>query len=102
MDERKRAEIERDEQTILGRLAHVIARRRWWVIGAWLVLTVFGAFAATQLSKRWYQSFSIPGRSAYEASQRTLKTFGVGVRPPNVVVYHTSGDATRSEAIRQS
>ena len=87
---------------MLARLAHLINRRRWYVIGAWLALTMFGAFAAGQVSKRWYQSFSIPGKSAYEANQRTLKTFGTGVRPPNVVVYHTSGDATQSDAIRAS
>jgi putative drug exporter of the RND superfamily len=87
---------------VLERLAHVIARRRWTVIGVWIVLTLFGAFAAGQVSKRWYQSFSIPGKSAYEAGQRTLKAFGTGVRPPNVVVYKTSGDATQSQAIRQS
>src|SRR5215475_9508073 len=69
-------------------------------MGTWLVLTIFGAYSAGQVSKRWFQSFSIPGRSAYETSQRTLKTFGVGVRPPNVVVFHTSGDATRSAAIK--
>ncbi len=85
---------------MLARLAHLVARRRWYVIGIWLVLTVFGGFAAGQVSKRWYQSFSIPGKSAYEANQRTLKTFGVGVRPPNVVVFHTHGDATKSDAIR--
>ena len=61
------------------------------MIAAWIVLTLFGGFAAGQVSKRWYQSFSIPGKSAYEASQRTLKAFGVGVRPPNVVVFHTAG-----------
>jgi putative drug exporter of the RND superfamily len=70
------------------------------VIGAWLVLTLFGGYAAGQVSKRWFQSFSIPGRSAYEANQRTLHTFGVGVRPPNVLVFKTSGDATKSDAIR--
>src|SRR5579871_5605552 len=84
---------------MLVRLAHLINRRPWWFIGAWLVLTLFGAFAAGQVSKRWYQSFSIPGKSAYEANQRTLKTFGTGVRPPDVVVFHTSGDATKSAAI---
>jgi putative drug exporter of the RND superfamily len=87
---------------LLARLAHLVARRRWYVIGIWLVLTVFGGFAAGQVSKRWYQSFSIPGKSAYEANQRTLETFGVGVRPPNVVVFHTQGDATKSDAIRQA
>jgi RND superfamily putative drug exporter len=52
------------------------------------------------VSTRWLQSFSIPGHSAYEANQRTLKRFGTGMRPPNVVVFRTSGDATRSSAIR--
>ena len=85
---------------MLARLAHVVARHRWKVIGAWIVLTLFGGFAAGQVSKRWYQSFSIPGKSAYEANQRTLKTFGTGVRPPDVVVFHTDGDATKSSAIR--
>jgi RND superfamily putative drug exporter len=87
------------DSTQLGRLAHLIARNRWKVIVAWVVLTLFGAFAAGQVSKRWYQSFSIPGKSAYEANQRTLKTFGTGVRPPDVVVFHTAGDATKSAAI---
>src|SRR5581483_5753634 len=87
---------------LLARLAHLIARRRWIVIGVWIVLTVFGAFSAGQVSKRWYQSFSIPGKSAYEADQRTFKAFGTGVRPPNVVVYHVDGDATKSDAIKQS
>ncbi len=84
---------------MLARLAHVVARHRWKVIAAWIVLTLVGGFAAGQVSKRWYQSFSIPGKSAYEANQRTLKTFGTGVRPPDVVVFHTSGDATKSAAI---
>src|SRR5439155_17972827 len=86
----------------LGRLAHFTARHRWPVIGVWVVLTLIGGVAAGKLSSRWYQSFSIPGKSAYEASQRTLKTFGVGVRPPNVVVFHTSGDVTESTAIKQA
>ena len=85
---------------MLARLAHVVIRHRFIVIGAWLVLTIFGAYAAGQVSKRWFQSFSIPGASGYETNQRTLKAYGVGVRPPNVVVFKTDGDATKSEAIR--
>ncbi|MBV8080223.1 MAG: MMPL family transporter, partial [Actinobacteria bacterium] len=84
---------------MLAGLTHVIVRRRRLVIGVWVVLTLFGGFAAGKVSKRWYQSFSIPGKPAYEAGQRTLKVFGTGVRPPNVVVFHTSGDATKSTAI---
>ena len=85
---------------MLARLAHFVARHRWPVIGVWIVLTLFGGFAAGQVSKRWYQSFSIPGKSAYEANQRTLKAFGVGVRPPNVVVFHTQ--RRRDEERRRS
>ena len=85
---------------MLSRLAHFIARHRWPVIGVWIVLTLIGGVAAGKLSSRWYQSFSIPGKPAYEASQRELHAFGVGVRPPNVVVFHTKGDATKSAAIQ--
>src|SRR4029079_3941203 len=65
-------------------------------------LTLFGGFAAGQVSKRWFQSFSIPGKSAYEADQQTVATFHTGIRPPNVVVFHTNGDATSSDAIKQA
>jgi putative drug exporter of the RND superfamily len=87
---------------LLARLAHTVARHRRAVIVVWVVLTLFGGFAAGKVSKRWYQSFSIPGKSAYEANQRTLKAFGSGVRPPDVVVFHTNGDATKSDAIKRA
>jgi len=87
---------------VLARLAHSVARHRAIIIVVWVVLTLFGGFAAGKVSKRWYQSFSIPGKSAYEANQRTLEAFGSGVRPPNVVVFRTSGDATKSNAIKQA
>src|SRR3954451_5078330 len=88
------------DTTKLGKLAHLTARHRRKVILAWIVLTLFGVFAASQVSKRWYQSFSIPGYSAYETNQRTLQEFGTGIRPPDVVVFRTSGDATKSLAIK--
>jgi putative drug exporter of the RND superfamily len=85
----------------LGRLAQFTARYRWPVIAAWIVLTVVGGVAAGKLSTRWYQSTAIPGKPAYEGSQRTLKALGVGVRPPNIVVFHASGiDITKSAAVR--
>ena len=65
-------------------LARTILRHRKLVAGFWLVLTLFGAFSASQVSKRWFQSFSIPGYSAYEANQRTLKAFGSGENAPLV------------------
>src|SRR5881227_1881660 len=85
---------------MLARLAHVIVRRRRAVIGAWIVLTVFGAFSAQRVSKRWFESFSIPGYSAYEANQRTLKVFGSGEQAPMVAVFHSSGDVTKARGIQ--
>src|SRR5664279_65209 len=85
----------------LGRLAHFTARYRWPVIATWIVLTLIGGVAAGKLSTRWYQSTAIPGKSAYEGSQRTLKALGAGVRPPNVVVFHSASlDVTKSSAVR--
>jgi RND superfamily putative drug exporter len=85
---------------VLARLAHLVSRHRYVVIAVWVVLTLFGGYAAGQVSKRWYQSFSIPGKSAYEANQRTIEAFGVGTRPPNVLVFHTDGDATKNDAVK--
>jgi putative drug exporter of the RND superfamily len=87
---------------VLARLAHLIVRRRKRVIAVWVVLTLFGAFAAGQVSKRWYQSFSIPGYSAYETNQRTLKTFGSGEQAPLVPVFHSSGDITKVTSLQRA
>src|SRR5690349_14386803 len=87
---------------LLGRLARFTARHRWPVIAVWIALTLVGAVASGSLGHRWYQSSAVPGQPAYEAGQRTLHAFGAGVRAPDVVVFHTAGDATRSHAIEQA
>src|SRR3989441_5159650 len=87
---------------MLARLAHLIARHRRAVIGAWVVLTLFGAYSASQVSKRWFESFSIPGYSAYEANQRTLKAFGTGEQAPLVAVFHSPGDVTKATGIKKA
>jgi RND superfamily putative drug exporter len=86
----------------LARLAHLIVRRRKVVIAAWVVLTLFGGFAAGQVSNRWFQSFSIPGYSSYEANQRTLKIFGTGEQAPMVAVFHSSGEITKQAGIAKA
>ena len=87
---------------MLERLAHVIVRRRWWVIGVWIVLTIIGAYSAGQLSKRWFQSFSIPGYAGYETNQKTLKLFGSGEFPPMVAVFHSDGDITKAVGLQKA
>jgi RND superfamily putative drug exporter len=89
-----------DKQPILVTLAHLIVRRRRVVIVAWILLTLFGAYSAGQVSKRWFESFSIPGYSAYEANQRTLHTFGTGEQAPLVAVFHSPGDITKIGGIK--
>jgi RND superfamily putative drug exporter len=84
---------------MLERLAHVITRRRWWFIGVWIVLTMIGAFSAGQLSKRWFQSFSIPGYQGYQTNQRTLKLFGSGEFAPMIAVFHSNGQVTNEAGI---
>ncbi len=87
---------------MLERLAHLTTRYRWFVIGLWLLLTLIGVVAASQLSDRWFQSTAVPGKSAYEASQRSLHQLGFGDRSPTVVVFHADGDAAKSTAIEQA
>jgi RND superfamily putative drug exporter len=87
---------------VLERLAHLVIRRRRWVVLAWIGLTLFGLFSTTRLADRWFESFSIPGYSAYEANQRALKTFGTGEQAPLVAVYRSSGDVTKVKSIGAS
>jgi putative drug exporter of the RND superfamily len=94
--------IEEAEQGALARLARVIMHHRRIVAGGWIVLTIFGAFSAQQVSKRWLEQFSIPGFSAYEANQRTLHTFGSGAQAPNIAVLRVKGDVTKSAAARET
>ena len=82
---------------VLGRTIH---RRRLLVIGAWILLVLFGAFGAQKMSKRWFQQFSIPGYSAYETNQNIVHTFGSGEAPPVVLVFHSSGDVTKQRGIQ--
>src|SRR5438132_13107361 len=88
--------------TPFSSIAHFIAHHRRAVIVVWVLLTLFGAFSASQVSKRWFESFSIPGYSAYEANQRTLKTFGTGEQAPLVAVFRSSGDVTKATGIKDA
>ncbi|MDX6406989.1 MAG: putative drug exporter of the superfamily [Gaiellaceae bacterium] len=66
-------------------------------MGVWLLLTAFGVFATGRVADRWFESFSIPGYSAYETNQKVVKTFGSGEQAPLVAVFHSSGDVTKQD-----
>jgi RND superfamily putative drug exporter len=82
---------------VLARLAHLVHRRRGRFIAAWVVLIVFGLFATMRVADRWFESFSIPGYSAYEANQKVVKTFKSGEQAPLVAVFKSSGDVTKQD-----
>jgi len=85
---------------VLERLAGSVLRHRKIVVGVWIALTIFGVFAAKQVSTRWLEQFSIPGYSAYETNQTALRVFGNGASPPHVIVYSSPGDVTQAQRIR--
>jgi RND superfamily putative drug exporter len=87
---------------VLERLAHFVIRRRRLVVLTWIALFVFGIFATSRLSDRWFESFSIPGYSAYESNQRALKTFGTGAQAPLVAVFRSDGDVTQAKGIERA
>src|SRR5436190_1727127 len=87
---------------MLATLGHTIHRRRKVVLVLWLALVAFGAFGAQQMSKRWFQQFSIPGYSAYETNQRVVRTFGNGAQPSVVLVFHSNGDARKQRSIQHA
>ena len=82
---------------MLARLAHLVHRRRGRFVAFWVLLTAFGVFATMRVSDRWFESFSIPGYSAYETNQKAVKTFGSGEQAPLVAVFHSSGDVTTKD-----
>src|SRR6476619_213028 len=82
---------------MLARLAHLVHRRRGRFIAAWVLLTAFGLFATMRVADRWFESFSIPGYSAYETNQKVVKTFGSGEQAPLVAVFKSSGDVTKQD-----
>ena len=80
-------------------LARATIRGRWLFVVAWILLTVAGAMATGKLADRWFEQFSIPGYSAYEANQRTLEKFGTGRQYPLVVVFGVKdGDIRHADA----
>lgn len=62
----------------MSRLAAAVVRRRWWVIGAWLLLAVAGGIAAPQATSALSYDFGLPGQPGYETNQRLAAEFGNG------------------------
>ena len=83
-------------------LARLVLGHKRAIVLIWLALTLLGAWSANAVSSRWLEQFSLPGYSAYEANQRTLKTFGTGENAPLVAVFQSKGDVTKATEIKQA
>jgi RND superfamily putative drug exporter len=83
-------------------LARFVIQHRLVVIGAWIVMTLFGGFSAGQVSDRWLEEFSIPGASGYEANKRALDTLGNGQLYPLVVVVRADRDVTQLDGVEDA
>ncbi len=87
----------------MDRLTFYVTHHRRKVIGIWVVLTLFGGFAAGQVADRFLQTFSIPGKPAYEANQRVLDTLGSGEVDAMVAVFQSPGkDVTTVPGVAQA
>ncbi|MCW2974537.1 MAG: MmpL protein [Thermoleophilia bacterium] len=81
----------------------VIAHRRW-VIAVWILLVLFGGFAAGKVADRFQTDFSNPGKPGFEANTRVFDAFGNGRAEPVQVVYTTEdgSDVTTNADIQAS
>lgn len=85
--------------SVLYRIGRFCARRRWWVLAAWLVLALGGGTAAAALGNHLQSSFDIPGTQAQEAldtlEQRFPQLSGANGR---VVVASPEGSSIADDA----
>jgi RND superfamily putative drug exporter len=86
----------------MERITRFVIARRWFVIVGWILLTMFGGFAAGQVADRFAQDFSIPGKPAYEANKRAYDEFGNGKQYPVQLVYVSTGDVRADTGIQES
>ena len=84
---------------MLERLARFVIHHRRLVVGAWIVLTIFGAYSAQKVNKRWLDQFSVPGYSAYETNQR-FETRCAEKAPNTVSTIHAPITARLRRTIR--
>ena len=59
-------------------LARLVVRHRWFVIAAWIVVALCGAFGASRATSALSYDFSLPGQSGYETNADITREFGSG------------------------
>ncbi|MGA0068976.1 MAG: MMPL family transporter, partial [Miltoncostaeaceae bacterium] len=76
-----------DTTTLLGRLGAWCARRRWWVLGAWVVALVGLTLLGSALGGKPSDNLSVPGLPAAEGAAVLQRAFpGQGATDGQVVI----------------
>jgi putative drug exporter of the RND superfamily len=81
----------------LERLGRVMARRRWWVIGAWLLAIAALLVPASHLHDVYRDVFSVPGTNSQDATNLLDQRFPSQQDPTASIVFSAkSGELTRA------
>lgn len=64
--------------TFLERLATVMARRRWWVVGAWFVILIVGMTLAARIGDVTTTEVSLPGTESQRGIELIEDNFAAG------------------------
>nr|WP_243758114.1 MMPL family transporter [Allobranchiibius sp. GilTou38] len=59
-------------------MARVVIARRWWVIGAWILLVIAGGFGASRATANLSFDFGLPGQAGYQTNEQIVQTVGNG------------------------
>ncbi len=62
----------------MATLARLVIARRWWVIGAWIVLVIAGGFGASRATANLSFDFGLPGQAGYETNEQIVHSVGNG------------------------
>ena len=82
--------------TVLGRLGGWCARRRWWVLGAWLVALVGLTVGGSALGGTPSDNLTVPGLPAAEGAAVLQRAFpGQGLTDGQVVIRSRDGSLAR-------
>ncbi|MBX7161204.1 MAG: MMPL family transporter [Acidimicrobiia bacterium] len=85
---------------MLDRLGRFAARRRWWVLGTWVVIAALAGTLATTLGGQLTDNFSIPGTEGQTAVDLLRERFPTLAGTDARVVFH-SGEGRLDEPERQ-
>ena len=85
---------------LMNTLARWVIAHRWWVLAAWLILSVAGGFAAPKATSALSYDFGLPGQAGYETNQQITATVGSGGNDAPILL--VVGDGTRQVTAAQA